>query len=78
MGTRSVNDLNWMIHSSSIFHFSNHHRFKECLVSKSDSCCPECLNNEDAELPSSYAKMFLEKALGFVTKECNRAGYVRV
>lgn len=49
---------------------SNHHHFKECLILKSDSCCPDCRE----AVPANYARMFLDKALGFVTKECNRAG----
>ena len=50
----------------------NHHGFKECLVSQSVSCCgPQCGRASEA---SDYARMFLDKALGFVAKECNRAG----
>jgi hypothetical protein len=44
----------------------NHHVFKECLIAKSDSCCPECAE----AVPSNYARMFLDKALGFVLNEC--------
>ena len=50
----------------------NHHGFKECLVSQSVSCCgPQCGRASEA---SDYARMFLDKALGFVAQECNRAG----
>ena len=51
----------------------NHHGFKECLVSQSVSCCPQC--GRRASEASDYARMFLDKALGFVAQECNRAGY---
>ena len=48
----------------------DHHGFKECLVSQSASCCPQCR----VSVASDYARMFLDKALGFVAQECNRAG----
>jgi len=51
----------------------NHHGFKECLVSQSVSCCPQC--GRRASEASDYARMFLDKALGFVAQECNRAGH---
>ena len=49
----------------------NHHGFKECLVSQSVSCGNSRVSSSEA---SDYARMFLDKALGFVAQECHRAG----
>ena len=48
-----------------------HHGFKECLVAQSASCGSGRAASSEA---ADYAKMFLDKALGFVAQECNRAG----